>query len=162
MRKAALTAGHSWMRALLPAALLFALATPCGFASQTGATDILPSAPVDHFRVYGFDKDTGWRSWQLEGAKAEFPSDGSVKVSDMRLHVYDANDSQTVNMLILSPVASMPKSKDYIGGPGSIVLTAKGVYLGGENWTWQPDGRTLIIRKHTHAVIDGELGPILE
>jgi hypothetical protein len=158
MRKAAQTR-LSLKRTALAALAFAALALS---VSRAADDNFLPDAPIDHFRVFGFDKVSGWRSWQLEGAKAEFPADGSVRVSDMRLRIYEASDRQIVNMLIESPMASMPRSKDYIGGPSSIVMNAKGVFLGGENWTWQPEQHRLIIRKHTHAVIDGEVGPILE
>ena len=147
-------------RQMIPLALSLAAA----FASQglVAQTDLLPDAPIEHFRVFGFDKLNGWRTWQIEGSRAEFDKDGTVQVSDMRLRIYEASKAQTINMLIESPIARMTKTHEAIEGPGTIILTAKGIFLGGENWLWNPDKKTLLIRERTHAVIDGGFGSILE
>jgi hypothetical protein len=129
---------------------------------KTEVQIISTTAPVEHFKISGFDKDNGWRNWQLEGSKAVFAADGSVNVTGMRLRVYEPSDRQIVNMLIESPLAVMQKDKQSISGPGSIIMNSKGIFLGGENWTWVPDDRKLTIRTHTHTVIEGEFGPILE
>jgi hypothetical protein len=144
----------------LAAALLSVSAAPLCTLAQT--TDLLPAAPIDHFRLYGFDKDNGWRSWQLEGARAEIGTDGSAKVIDMRLQIFEASEKQVVNMTIVSPIAQMPKTRDRIEGGDTIIMTAKGVYLSGSDWSWQPDLHRLFIRYKTHTVIEGEVGPILE
>jgi len=125
-------------------------------------TDLLPAAPIDHFRLYGFDKENGWRSWQLEGARAEIGTDGSVTVIGMKLQIFEASERQVVNMTIESPIARMPKTRDRIEGDDTLIMTAKGIYLGGQDWTWKPDEHRLFIKQKTHAVIDGEMGPILE
>ena len=140
------------------AALFLAAAAP--LCAQM--TDILPAAPVDHFRLYGFDKVNGWRAWQLEGARANIGTDGSIQVTDMMLRVFEANERQVVNLTIESPLARMPVSRDRIEGRDSILLTAKGVSLGGVDWVWQPEGKRLLIKHKTHVVIEGEIGPVLE
>lgn len=124
--------------------------------------ELVPGAPVEHFRIYGFDKANGWRSWQLEGAQAEITQNGSIKVDMLKLRVYESDSSQTVNLTIESPLAVMDRARDLVGGPGTIVVTARGIFLGGENWTWSPTDKTLRIRTKTHAVLDGELCPVLE
>lgn len=146
-------------------AMCLTLATAAVFASPllfSAQTDFMPAAPIDHFKLYGFDKKNGWRSWELEGARAVIGTDGSVKVVDMKLRIFEASERQVVNMTIVSPLAQMPTSRDKIEGKDTIIMTAKGLYLGGTDWSWQPDEHRLFIKHKTHAVIDGEMGPILE
>jgi hypothetical protein len=142
-----------------PAIALFcALALPV-FA-QTN--DLLPAAPVDHFRLYGFDEKNGWRSWVLEGARADLRPDGSVSITGMKLRIFEANERQNVNLTIESPLARMPRTRDRIEGPDAILLTAKGIYLSGLDWLWKPEEKRLFIKNKTHLVIEGEVGPVLE
>jgi len=146
-------------------ALVTAIAILAGAAraeNGAGSDGIVPTSPVEHFKIYGFDKENGWRNWQLEGNKAVFSSDGSIDIAGMRLHIFEASDRQTANMLIESPRAVLDKERDSISGPDTIVMNSSGIFLGGENWTWRPDDRKLTIRTHTHAVIQGEIGPVLE
>ena len=139
--------------------LLLAALPPSAFSEDSG---LRPDAPIERFRVYGFDDDTGWRAWQIEGSRAEFLTNGSVQVRDMRLRVFEANDAQKVDLSITSPLATMPPARDKVEGPGVIVMEARGFFLGGEGWTWHTKEKTLSIAAKAHTVIDGELGPILE
>ena len=151
---------HSLRRLLRTLCAALAVAALPSVAHAQSA--ITPGAPVDHFRLYGFDKDNGWRNWQLEGAKAEFAPDGAITITNMRLHIFEPDGTQTVKLFIQSPVANMAKDHSVISGPDTIVLTSKGVYLGGQDWSWYPATKRLVIRNHTHTVIEGEIGPILE
>ena len=136
------------------------LASPASLSAQT--TDLLPVAPVDHFKVYGFDKNNGWRNWELEGARAVIGADGSVKVIDMKLRIFEASEKQVVNMTIESPLAGMPTTRDRIEGPDKLLMTAKGILLSGEDWCWRQDEHKLTIKRRTHTVVEGEVGPVLE
>jgi len=132
-----------------------------GFAQQED-TGLSPDSPIERFRVYGFDDESGWRAWQLEGRRAEFPGAGVVQVRDMRLRVFAPKQEQSVELTIESPMARIPPSQGAVSGPDEIIVTAKGFLLGGEDWTWHTKERRLTIRSKAHAVIDGTLGPILE
>lgn len=156
MRVTAYMAGKT-MRRLSVTALLCAMALPL-----CAQTDLLPAAPVDHFRLYGFDEANGWRSWVLEGARADIKPDGSVSITGMKLRIFEANERQNVNLTIESPLARMPRTRDRIEGPDTILLTAKGIYLSGIDWLWKPEEKRLFIKHKTHLVIDGEIGPVLE
>jgi hypothetical protein len=146
--------------AVRAASLVFCVLLPATVLAQS--TDLVPDSPVDHFRVFGFDKTTGWRTWELDGAKAEFPGLDTVRVSDMKIRLFQAGADQKVNLFIESPLAIMSRAKQTVDGPDMIVVTARGLYLCGKNWSWAPDERRLLIRERTHAVITGAVGPILE
>ncbi|MFA5257387.1 MAG: hypothetical protein WC360_04495 [Opitutales bacterium] len=147
--------------AWLPALCLL-LAPPAPLPGQQQDAGIVPDSPVERFRIYGFDQQSGWRAWQMEGRLAEFPGGGLVTVRDMRLRVFAPDAEQSVELVIDSPVASVPPSQGAVSGPDEIFVTAKGFLLGGEDWTWHTQERRLTIRAKAHAVIDGVLGPILE
>jgi hypothetical protein len=145
----------------IPFVASVALFAASAFAEKS-SDGIAPTAPVDRFRIYGFDKENGWRDWQIEGARAVFVADGAIDVSGIRLRIYEASDRQNVNMTIESPKAVLSKDRESISGPDTIVMNAKGIFLGGENWTWSPENRKLTIRSRAHTVIEGEIGSVLE
>ncbi|HNX04774.1 MAG TPA: hypothetical protein PKI32_04695 [Opitutales bacterium] len=159
MKGPAQSAFRGFRAAVASAFLCLSILLPSVALAQT---DLIPDSPVDHFRVFGFDKTTGWRTWQLEGAKAEFPNADIVRIRDMKIRLYQAGGEQKVNLFIESSLAVMQRARQNVDGPETIVVTAKGLYLCGENWSWYPDEHRLLIRQKTHAVIHGAIGPILE
>ena len=159
MRNAPKVQENSLRLAAVRVLLFLSVLLPASLCAQT---DLIPDSPVDHFRVFGFDKTTGWRTWQFEGARAEFPSPDLVRVRDMKIRIYEAGEGQKVNLFIESSLALMQKKNQIVEGPETIIVTARGLYLCGENWSWYPDERRLLIRHRTHAVIHGAVGPILE
>jgi len=146
--------------AVKAASLAFCILLPASLFAQT--TDLVPDSPVDHFRVFGFDKTTGWRTRELDGDKAEFTGTDTVRVSGLKIRRFQAGAEQKVNLFIESPIALMSRSRQTVEGPDTIVVTARGLYLCGQNWSWSPDNRRLLIRERTHAIITGAVGPILE
>lgn len=127
-----------------------------------GASPLAPSTPVEHFSIYNFDEQSGWRTWKLEGSRAKVDSKGVVTMENVHFRVFRPGEEQDVTLLIESPLAAMAPGKDSVSGPTEIFTTGDGFLLSGEDWTWNTSERRLTIRSHAHAVIDISLGPILE
>lgn len=143
-------------------ATLAAVALPSLAFATDGLSELIPDAPLERFRVYGFDDTTGWRIWQLDGSIAEFPQDGSVVVRDLRFRVFKDGGEQEQDILIESPLAVLPAARDRVHGPGGIVALSEDFWLGGEDWTWFVGQRRLIVGRRAQAVIDGTICPVLE
>ncbi len=154
------------MRAALPVFCLTLLsaalpALPARSGTEEQAS-LSPDAPVERFNIHAFDPLSGWRTWRLEGERAEFPSPGAVRMRDITFIVFEPEKAQRVMLRIESPVAETASGREQVTGPGEILVTADGFLLAGRDWTWHTGERRLSIRSSAHAVIEGELCPILE
>lgn len=156
-RLSSLFAKSAALAPVLAALVALLPVTPLGADSE-----LLPDAPVERFRIYGFDNKNGWRTWQIDGDRAEFGRDGYISVTGMTLKVFENNGSQNVDVTIKSPIARIPAAKDRVDGPDSISVDARGVHLEGSNWTYFANERRLTLRQRSRAVIKGDMGTFLE
>jgi len=137
-------------------------ALACVTLAALARAQFVPSAPVQDFKLYGFDEETGWRVWQIEGSSGAFVDENApVQIKNMRLRTYQASDEQAVELRIDSPQALVdPKARTAVG-PSELVVRGPTFYVRGEDWSWNGATETLHIKRNAHVTIRGEFGALI-
>lgn len=121
---------------------------------------IVPSDPVLNFRLPQFAKN-GYTKWVLEGGKGIYDSAEQIRVEDMSLRVYSADERMALEMTMKSPEATLLIKENKAVSDESIEIVGTNFKVSGVGWTW--DGETKEIEVKFDAVVEftQDIGGIL-
>lgn len=123
---------------------------------------LVPDAPVEDFSLYGFDEETGFRVWQLQGGEGRYVSEEELEVENMRLLSYEATIEQDVRLRIESPLAKMfPKQMRAMGDSG-IAVIGQEFFISGEDWLYLGKEQRLRIEQNVRVVFRTDIGSLLK
>ena len=133
---------------------VMALPDPAAFAQME------PDAPVKNFTLPRFGDD-GFRVWSLRGQLGIYVSDSQIDVQGMQLRVFDSEDPEQLKLQIESPEATLHVQENRATGPGSLLVLAPNYSIAGQNWEWEGDTDTIIVKQNARVAFSENLADIL-
>jgi len=104
----------------------------------------------------------------LRGTKARYVDNNHVDVTDMTLTLFTGDQSNTVDTMLLSPLAraSLEDKEVTVHGEGTVRLIRTDDFeVTGEQWKFNSSSgkkKKLFINKNVHVVIHAELQDLLK
>lgn len=146
---------------MIPKSLWVVLIAGLLFNSGPGVlAQMEPDAPVKNFILPRFGED-GFRVWLLKGRLGIYVSDSQIDVEGMQLQVFDSKDPERLKLQIESPEASLHVRENRASGPGSLLVLAPNYSIAGQNWEWEGDTNTIVVKKNARVAFSENLTDIL-
>jgi len=123
---------------------------------------MLPDAPIENFKLPGFDPETGYRTWELKGSEVSYVDENQVLIQDMVLTSFQGRSGVVVDFKIESPKASMFLKDGVARGDSPIRVTGDGFVLVGRDWSFENKQKKLVIRKNARVVFEQNLDYIIK
>ncbi|MBC2596344.1 hypothetical protein H5P28_18915 [Ruficoccus amylovorans] len=123
-----------------------------------------PDAPINKFRLPGFDDATGNRTWLLSGDEAIVKNPEEIEVTAMVLKTYGADDPVTAQTTIQSPLAIIYPKEGIAWGTGLITIHDRhdAYSIVGENWAWHNKEHKITINQDARVTFRESLGSIID
>ena len=112
---------------------------------------IVPSDPVINFRLPQF-AENGYTKWILEGGKGIYDSAEQIRIEEMSLRVYSADERMALEMTMESPSATLLIKENKAVSDEAIEIVGTNFKVSGVGWTW--DGETKEIEVKFDAVVE--------
>jgi hypothetical protein len=123
---------------------------------------MLPDAPIENFKLPGFDSETGYRTWELKGSEVSYVDENQVLIQDMVLTSFQGRSGVVVDFKIESPKAAMFLKEGAARGDSPIRVTGDGFVLVGRDWSFENKKKKLVIRKNARVVFEQNLDYIIK
>jgi hypothetical protein len=119
--------------------------------------------PVTNFRLPVFNKQ-GYRIWEVTGASGRFIDKDNVELTSLRVLVLSGDDAATVQWEISSPQANVHPESRTVSGPGQLRVVGRDppFEIFGDDWTYEHETKTVVIRKKVVATFSGSIGNIIQ
>jgi hypothetical protein len=135
--------------------------------ARAQSASITADAPAEGIKLLQYS-DAGYRSSMLRGTKARYVDKNHVDVTDMTLTLFTGDQTNTVDTMLLSPLAraSLEDKEMTVHGDGTVRLIRTDDFeVTGEQWTFNGSGakkKKLFINKNVHVIIHAELQDLLK
>jgi hypothetical protein len=140
---------------------LFAMvAVVCG-AGVVLLAQLTPNASVQDFRLPGFNKG-GFKIWESRGSQGRYINENRVEVTALDVKRFVGDEAATLDTEITSPLAIVQPDDKKVFGPGQIRAVGQGWEIFGDDWTYDLDTKTIVIRQHVVVTFAGNIGNILK
>jgi hypothetical protein len=124
---------------------LFLLSASCTLAGLGMLAQMMPDAPIQHFRLPMFGED-GYKSWELRGVKGHVQSEEEALIEGMELVVFSGDEAMWEENRIRSPRARIRLEESRADGDSSLFVVGPGYEIQGNNWSWIGLERKIIVR----------------
>lgn len=138
---------------------LLALALLVG-AGAVAPAQFTPGEPVIDFRLPAFN-DAGFLAWEILGSQARAVDAGHIEVTALQVRVLSGTEVQTLETEIQSPLAVVQPKERLVSGAGQIRAVGQGFEIFGEDWSYDFDTKTAVLRRDVVVTLSGDVGDIL-
>jgi len=137
--------------------LLVGLGLVAGVVTLTTA-----QSPLRNFRMPVFN-DAGVRIFDLTAAAFQTLSEKPIRVemTNVQVHMYDEEKPGTLDGQLFAAVANYDHETRIVSGPDQLHATYRDVELFGDDWTYDANAKSIVIRRNVIVTFPGELGHIL-
>lgn len=143
---------------VLPAALVLGL-LGLGTNPPPVSAEIEPDTRVESFTLRKFS-DQGVRLWDLSGEEALFLDNQLIRVIELELDLASTGEGEGTRLR--SPEARIYVEDNSASGNGLIFVEGDGYTLRGEDWEWNGEKDTIVVRRRAHVRFDEAIDRILE
>lgn len=135
--------------------------SPLLWALSLGAAEpIATSTPLKGFRLPTFTKE-GHRSMLLQGTEAKVGND-RVELTDMNLVLYAGDPGNSVETIILSPIAVADLGEDVIHGDSTVRFIRDDLEISGTGWTYDHRQKKVSITRNSRVAFRAQMPDILK
>lgn len=117
-------------------------------------------APVENFRLPTFTQE-GHRSMLLQGSQA-LVGTNQVELRGMTLTIFSGEAANTVDTVILSPVATIQLDRELIQGESTVRVIRDDIEITGQGWSYDHAGKKVSIARNARIVFQAQLPDILK
>ncbi len=121
---------------------ILAVAAALALPAPPATAQMTPGAPVKNFRLPRF-ADNGYTQWVLRGGEGIYESEERIRVLEMELRVYSADERMTKEMSMESPEALLLVKRNRAVSDSDLRIRGAAFDLSGRVWRW--DGDTKVI-----------------
>ncbi|QYM77882.1 hypothetical protein K0B96_11190 [Horticoccus luteus] len=146
---------HPPLRALMLGAILSGLAIAAH--AQLPAAD----APALNFSLPAFTPE-GYRSFLLRASSASFAGPKEIELRNANLTVFNGDAANTVETVILAPVARFFTERNLASGPGSVRLIRDDMEVTGQEWRYDHAHKTVFIAKDVRVIFHAALPDLIQ
>ena len=114
---------------------LFLLSAICSLAGFGLLAQMMPDAPIQHFRLPMFGED-GYKTWELRGVKGHLYSKEEAVIEGMELVVFSGDEAMWEENRIRSPKARIRLEESRADGDSSLFVVGPGYEIQGNDWSW--------------------------
>ncbi|MBN2069432.1 MAG: hypothetical protein JW739_07330 [Opitutales bacterium] len=132
------------------------------FSAASLSAQMVPDAPVKNFKLPGFDRESGYRIWELKGSEVVYLDENRVQISDMVLTSFKGDSGIVTDVVIESNKALMQVKESSAEGTSPLRVTGDGFSMVGRDWTWDGKTKILTIAKDARVVFQQELDYLLK
>ena len=129
--------------------------------SLVGIAQRIPNAPIENFRLPMFNQD-GFNAWEIQGAQGLLVDDTNIELVKIRLQVFSDTAAKVIETEITSPSATMVINENQVYGTNTIRIKNKNYLITGQNWQWNGDQRTVVIREDVLVTFFQNIGDLLQ
>lgn len=135
--------------------IFFALAAfTAPLCAQDSQMRMLPGEVIK-FELPSFDEKSGYKEWELFGAKAKYFNDKKIDVSDMRLEMFETVKDGKKKAVFKSAHAEVSALDKTAQSPQTLFVTGEGFALQGNDWLWRGKEREVQMQKN--VIVDFEV-----
>lgn len=136
--------------------MVLACLFPCGTGPAGLSAQMMPDAPIQHFRLPMFGEN-GYKQWELRGLKGHYHSEEEAVVEGLELIVYSGDAAMWEENRIRSPRARIYLKDSSAEGDSSLFVTGPGYEIQGSNWSWDGPERKIVVREAVRVSFAGSV-----
>jgi hypothetical protein len=118
------------------------------------------NSPVENFRLPTFTKE-GNRSMLLQGSQA-LVGTNEVELQGMTLTIFTGDAANTVETVILSPLATIRLDREQVQGESTVRVIRDDIEITGQGWSYDHGGKKVSITRNARIVFQAQLPDILK
>jgi hypothetical protein len=118
------------------------------------------NSPVENFRLPTFTKE-GHRSMLLQGSQA-LVGTNEVELQGMTLTIFTGDAANTVETVILSPLATIRLDREQVQGDSTVRVIHDDIEITGQGWSYDHGGKKVSITRNARIVFQAQLPDILK
>lgn len=119
------------------------------------------NVPVINFRLPWFDDAAGRKTAEVSGAEGKLLDSGRAEITRLSLRVLGPEGPDQIELEITSPLAVVDSESRTASGPGQLRIKTPEFEIYGDDWTYDHNTRTAVIRRDVVATFSYDLGNLL-
>jgi len=119
------------------------------------------NVPLMNFRLPWYDDAAGRVTAEVSGAEGKLIENGRAEITRLRLRALGPEGPDQVTLEITSPLAVVDSESRTASGPGQLRVKTPEFEIYGDDWTYDHNTRTAIIRRDVVATFSYDLGNLL-
>ena len=118
------------------------------------------NSPVESFRLPTFTKE-GHRSMLLIGSQA-LVGTNQVEMREMTLTLFTGDETNTVETVILSPLATIQLDREQVQGNSAVRVIRDDIEITGQDWSYDHALKKVSIARNARIVFQAQLPNLLK